>query len=69
MAIVGLAGAALLIGSKVNLGFDAGALFFEVIGLVGFILWLVFIASTSVWLLRRDGEPVEPQAMREHAPV
>lgn len=49
---VGSASAVLLLLSVPAIGYAAAAVALEGLGLVGFILWLVFIASTGVWLLQ-----------------
>lgn len=50
---VGLAGSALLAASVVNVGFGGEVGLLGLLGLLGFILWLVFIAASSLWLLRQ----------------
>lgn len=49
---VGFVAAALLTISTMNLGLEPAEALFAAAGLLGFVLWLAFIASTSVWLLR-----------------
>lgn len=53
---VGIAAAILLAASTVNLGIDAAGVAFDAAGLLGFILWLAFIATTSIWLLRQPAD-------------
>lgn len=60
---IGFVAAALLGISTMNLGFSSGLAVFDGVGLLGFVLWLVFIAASSVWLLRHTGRPNrEPDA-------
>jgi hypothetical protein len=57
---VGLTSAFLLLASMPAIGFPGAAVALEGLGLVGFILWLVFIASTGVWLLRASDDVAAP---------
>jgi hypothetical protein len=53
---VGFTSAALHIVSIPVVGVPAAAGLLGVIGLIGFVLWLVFVAATSLWLLRSGDE-------------
>lgn len=50
---MGLLAAALLATSTMNLGVEPAWALFDAVGLLGFVLWLVFIATASIWLLRQ----------------
>jgi hypothetical protein len=56
--------ALLLAVSVVNLGLDPVVAVIDLFGLLGFVLWLVFIAGTSIWLLgsSRDDAPASRSA-------
>ena len=53
---LGFAVALLLAASVTNRGSEPAAVAFEAAGALGFVLWLAFVAISSVWLLRRGTE-------------
>lgn len=53
---LGFVAAGLFAVSTMNLGFESAFALFDGIGLLGFVLWLVFIATASVWLLRQPAQ-------------
>lgn len=59
----GFLGALLLAVSTTNLGIDSAAGLFDAAGLLGFVLWLGFIATAGLWLLRQPSS--DPQAAPE----
>lgn len=64
---LGFVAAGLLGISTMNLGFSSALAFFDGVGLLGFVLWLVFIATASVWLLRHRG-PVRQTSVAPATP-
>lgn len=62
---MGILAAVMLATSTMNLGLDVAWAAFDAVGLLGFVLWLGFIAAAGIWLLRRPA--VTPRAAPEPA--
>lgn len=63
---LGLGAATLLAISVVNIGLDPASSVIDLLGLLGFLSWLAFIATSSIWLLRhpQNDDTAVPAAVR-----